>query len=127
WWLSESLGPYVALNYSSHAQYGAAYGANYFSPTTTFFNLGKKYFGNIPDFQPDDINRINEIKTFLDNNYRHSTADLPGIINTPADAQKIEKFIKDTIAKTYAGGMEWPLPNGISTSELTGDLVNVAY
>jgi hypothetical protein len=127
WWLSETLGPYVALNYSRHPQYGAQYGANYFSPGTTFFNLGKKYFASIPDFQPDDINKISDIKNFLDANYRHSATDLPGIINTPADKQAIEKFIKDTIAKTYAGTIEWPLPSGITTNNLTGDLVNVAY
>ena len=38
WWVSNSLGPYPQLNYSTDPSYGSAYGANYIQPQS-FLNV----------------------------------------------------------------------------------------
>ena len=127
WWMSEGLGPYPALNYSRNGMYGAMYGANYIRPATTFGSYGLAYLHDAITFQPDDVTKINSMKYFLDKNFDKTAADYPGIINTADDREKIKSFIYETLNKTSAGEIEWPLPTGISTAELTGDLVNISY
>ncbi|MGB3076404.1 MAG: hypothetical protein WBB36_13825 [Chitinophagales bacterium] len=127
WWMSEGLGPYPALNYSRNGMYGPMYGANYLRPATTFGSYGLDYLSDAITFQPDDVVKINSMKSFLDKNFDKTAADYPGIINTPEDREKIKSFIYQTLNKTSTNQIEWPLPPGISTAELTGDLVNMAY
>ncbi|HYV95580.1 MAG TPA: hypothetical protein VE978_27645 [Chitinophagales bacterium] len=127
WWLSEGLGPYPLLNYSRYPTYGAAYGANYLRPASTFGPYGTEYLNNAVTFQPDDVTKMDAMKTFLDANFAKTASDYPGIINTPADRDAIKQFIYATLTKTSQGQIELPMPNGTNPSELTGDLVNVAY
>lgn len=127
WWMSEGLGPYPALNYSRNGLYGAMYGANYLRPASTFGSYGLNYLSNAISFQPDDVTRINTMKNFLDQNFNKTASDYPGIINTPDDRDKIKSFIYDTLDKTSQNLIEWPMPSGTSTYELTGDLTNIAY
>ncbi len=94
---------------------------------TTFVELGDDYFLNIPATPPDDIASIRGMRDFLDKNFGRNAQDLPGIQNSEEDKQKIQKFITDTVSKTYTGQMDWPIPQGASTNQLTGDLVNIAY
>ena len=65
WWLSEGLGPYPSLNYSRHPSYGAGYGANYLAPNSLFGNVGNSQLGNSVLYQPDDVNRIANIRQFF--------------------------------------------------------------
>ena len=127
WWLSESLGPYPSLNYSRHPDYGPLYGANYFNAATTFTGTGKNYFANIPDIQPDDAIRTQQVKTFLDNAFGGAAQSLGGVKNLRDEQLHIEQFIKTTINKLGAGQIDFALPTGASTSDLTGDLVNISY
>ncbi|MCX6351604.1 MAG: hypothetical protein NTX03_07070 [Bacteroidetes bacterium] len=126
WWLSEGLGPYTALNYSRHANYGADFGANFLSPVTTFIGQGSK-LANTPDFQADDVLRIDKALNFLDNSFDKAGKNLPGIVNSEADKIKIEQFIKDTINRTQQSKINFALPSGVNQSELTGDLLNITY
>lgn len=127
WWMSEGLGPYPALNYSRNGMYGAMYGANYLRPASTFGSYGLDYLSDAVSFQPDDVAKIATMKNFLDQNFDKTAADYPGIINTNEDRDKIKTFIYDTLAKTSQNQIEWPMPLGTSTLELTGDLINMAY
>ncbi len=127
WWMSEGLGPYPLLNYSRNIDYGAKYGANYLRSASTFGEYGDQYISNPISFQPDDVSKINTMQNFLDANFDKTASDYPGIINTPEDRDLIKSFIYDTLNKTSLGQIEFPLPNGISTAELTDDLINVAY
>ena len=100
WWLSEGLGPYPSLNYSRHPSYGAGYGANYLAPNSLFGNVGNSQLGNSLLYQPDDVNRINNIRQFLDNNFNLSVTDLPGIQNTDQDRQMLKQFIASTMQRS---------------------------
>lgn len=127
WWMSEGLGPYPALNYSKHGMYGPMYGANYFRPYSTFGNIGLDYLNNGLTLQPDDVGRLNSIKNFFDSNFDKSASDLPGIINNSTDKEAIHAFMKDVLNRTQNGTVDFPLPNGIPTYEMTGDLINIQY
>lgn len=35
--------------------------------------------------------------------------------------------MKDVLNRTQNGTVEFPLPNGVSTGEMTGDLINIQY
>ncbi|MCS6917153.1 MAG: hypothetical protein RMK52_03605 [Chitinophagales bacterium] len=127
WWISEGLGPYPALNFSRHPDYGPLYGANYLRPISTFGTHGLDYLSAPKSFQPDDVQRIAVMKEFLDANFPKSGAEYAGISNNPDDQQLIKDFIQTTLNKTADGLIEWPLPPGISPAELTGDLITIAY
>lgn len=130
WWVSEGLGPYPSLNYSSDPGYGSSFGANHFRPASVFgpySDLGNKYLANAKQYQPDDANRIATVKTFLDSNFDKTTSDLPGIANSDSDKELIKQFMLDTISKTNQNQIDWPLPNGVPMGQLSGDLINIAY
>ncbi len=127
WWISEGLGPYPALNYSKHPDYGAIYGANFFNPATVFQNLGITYLNNAKTYQPDDVARIGNLKNFLNNNFGKSSADLPGIHNTDTDKDAIKAFMNTVIQKTINNTIDYPLPTGVNQNQLSGDLINIAY
>lgn len=127
WWLSEGLGPYPLLNYSRYPSYGAAYGANYLRPASTFGPAGVQYLNNPVSFQPDDVAKVDAMKAFLDANFDKTAADYPGIINSPDDREQIKQFIYDTLTKTAQGIIELPMPSGTNPSEMTGDLINMTY
>jgi hypothetical protein len=124
WWMSLDLGPYVNLNYSQHHNYGATYGANYISPLTTFGSLGVDYFSTLNTMHPEELARLNTIKSFLNSNFNNSVTEIPGINNNDDDKVAIQDFV----LKIMKGDIpiEWPLPPGIGFEELTGDLSNIA-
>src|SRR5690606_30093661 len=124
WWISEGLGPYPSLNYSRHPQYGAMYGANYINPATVFGQTGLNYFNTANSFQPDDVNRFETAKHFLNNNFDLTANDRPGVINTRSDREEIKEFV--TSIANGSNPVEFPLPDGIGTNQLTVDLVNIA-
>ena len=127
WWISEGLGPYPALNYSKHPLYGAQYGANFLNPNAVFQSYGQQYLSNYAAYQPDDVSRIATMKNFLNNSFHQSASALPGIKNSANDDEAIKNFIANIITKTQNNQIQFPLPASISSSELTGDLTNIAY
>lgn len=127
WWISEGLGPYQSLNYSRHVDYGAQYGANYLNPSGIFQNYGQQYLSAAKTYQPDDVNRMESMKSFLNNSFHQSAATLPGIKNDFTDKQQIKSFISNLITKTQNNQIQWPLPASATTNDLSGDLTNLAY
>lgn len=122
WWLSEGLGPYPALNYSQHSLYGAQYGANFMHGGTILdANLGYKYFSNAKVYDQDELDRINQMKTFLDNNFDKKADALPGIIQSQQDREIIKAFIKKLIDDAVAMQMEFPL----GYSNVSSDMLNI--
>ena len=97
WWISEGLGPYPSLNYSQDSDYGPLYGANYIRPATLFGELGQKLYSDANHFQTDEIARIEKIASFLNASFEKDVQDLPGIINTREDKEKIKKFFIDIL------------------------------
>jgi len=124
WWMSLDLGPYVNLNYSLDPLYGSQYGANYMSPLTTFSSLGVDYFSTLNTMHPEELARLNAVKSFLNSNFNKSVTDIPGITNTEDDKQAIQDFMLKVIKGEIP--IDYPLPTGIGFDQLTGDLSNVA-
>jgi len=124
WWISEGLGPYPSLNYSRHPSYGALYGANYLRPATVFSQLGIDYYSDSSSFQPDDVNRLEKVKNFLDKNFDKTISDIPGVNNARSDMEAIKDLYIDILNQVTP--IDYPLPNGVPTSQLTGDLINIA-
>lgn len=124
WWMSIDLGPYVYLNYSQDPVYGARYGANYMSPNTTFGTIGIDYFSTLNTMHPEEIARMQTIKTFLDANFDRSVTDIPGITNTEEQRQQIQDFTLQLLQGAIP--IEFPLPVGVGYDQLTGDLANIA-
>ncbi|MBC8173091.1 MAG: hypothetical protein H7X71_04220, partial [Chitinophagales bacterium] len=125
WWISLDLGPYPALNYSRHADYGSLYGANYMSPLTTFYSsIAYEKLTTLNALHPEELTRLNTLKNFLDKNFDKSITDIPGIVNSAAEREEIQDFILKIIQGDIP--VEWPLPAGVPAVELTGDLYNVA-
>ncbi len=123
WWISEGLGPYPSLNYSRDPNYGPMYGANYLRPATIINSLGNKYFQDSSYFQPDDVSKLDKVKTFLDHSFDKTVEDIPGIVNSREDKESIKKFIIDLLNGVEP--VEFPLPSGVPVSELSGDLINL--
>ncbi|MBC8046827.1 MAG: hypothetical protein H7Y00_08530 [Fimbriimonadaceae bacterium] len=124
WWVSLDLGPYPALNYSRHPDYGSLYGANYISPLTTFGDYADDKFSTLNALHPEELSRLNTVKTFLDKNFDRSIVDIPGMVNTAEEKQEIHEFILKLLQGDIP--VEWPLPSGVAGSNLTGDLINIA-
>ena len=124
WWLSEGLGPYPSLNYSRHENYGANYGANYLCPSHFINGTGLTNLNNASSYQPDDVTRIETMKKFFDSNFDKSINDLPGIINSRADKEKIKKMLLGTLQNLSS--LNLPLPSGVGVNQMTSDLLNIA-
>lgn len=124
WWLSEALGPYPSLNFSSHPLYGPQYGANYFNPKGIFNDLGDQYLSNAKVYHPDELTKINSIRSFLNKNF-NATANIGGVVNTDNDRELIKQFLIDKITDTKNNILEVATP-GSSYSLLTGDLINIS-
>lgn len=128
WWLSEGLGPYTALNFSSHPDYGPTYGANYLRPATTFSDIAETFYADAKEYQPDDLQRILKMREFLNGNFDSIPNESIGIQNTEEDKEKIQAFILDTYNKAKNGTMDWATPsNQPRNNEITGDLINISY
>ncbi|MEX0810768.1 MAG: hypothetical protein WD048_01040 [Chitinophagales bacterium] len=121
WWLSEGLGPYPSLNYSRHPEYGAQYGANYLHAGTTFSGVGTN-FANAKSYQPDDVERIYKVKSFLDKNFDKNAAGIQGVSNSLEDREKIKNFINGIFDQSIQ--VDYPTPGNLSNG-LTGDLINI--
>jgi hypothetical protein len=125
WFVGNTIGgslPY--LNYSAHPDYGISYGANFFSPYTTFADpqLGQTYFGHGKVYnQQNEIDPMYRLKAFLDSNFHSQDAALSAIGNTDEEKQNIKEFMRAMYEKTLNGTLV--TPPVISN----GDLVNVAY
>jgi hypothetical protein len=91
WWITDQAGPFPFLNYSSHPQYGPAYGANMLHPMSLYnIDLNRYNF-----FSNQTLQEIKAIREAL--GQRYSTAGIPnvtgGIINTEEDRFKLEQFL----------------------------------
>lgn len=124
WWVSLDLGPYPALNYSKHPDYGAQFGANFMSPLTTFGNVGYEYFSTLNQLHPEELALLSKVRSFLDKNFDKNIYDIPGITNSESDREAIQDFILGIIQGTNP--VEYPLPPGVGYDQLNGDLINIA-
>jgi hypothetical protein len=123
WWVSNSLGPYPALNYSSFPGYGAGYGANFIQPTSLISQQGYDALGNMRTFDPNEQQSVAEIREFLDKQFKGSTQS-GGVTNGSADAEALKSFISGLLANAYAGQYNNPWGAGAA---MNNDMYNVFF
>ena len=66
WWVSNSLGAYAHLNYSTYAGYGPDYGANYIQPASIISQKGFDNLGNSRLYSPTEEEKIKALRGFCD-------------------------------------------------------------
>ena len=127
WWVSDSLGPYPALNYSSHPAYGASYGANFIAPTTLVSQAAYNVIGNPRTFSASEEDIIKDIRGFNDKNFASQFVDGDaGVPNTESESKLIQDFILQLYQKAINGQYTnpWNLPN---SSAYNNDMVNILF
>lgn len=121
WWVSNALGPYPALNYSSHPAYGPLYGANHITPSSLLNPQIYPAVGNPRQFQFHEEEKIGQVRQFLNDNFgKKPTGSGAGIVNTAADAQEIDTFIQNLFTQAQQGAYNNPLgvPGNVANNDI---------
>jgi hypothetical protein len=123
WWVSDSLGPYPYLNYSSYSGYGAAYGGNMIQPMTIFNPATNSVIANPVNLSSTDKAKCDLIRAFADGQFTvPSEALSSGVVNNPADAEHLQTFLR-TMISDVAGGV-YNNPWGVN---MNNDMVNIFF
>lgn len=122
WWVSNQLGPYPALNFSSHPQYGAQYGANYIQPTSMINENSMAVLGNPKAFTASQREKVGQMRKFFDDNFvGNVNMGDAGVFNSASDAAQIDDFLQTSFAEAASG--QYANPWGVGY--MTGDMLNV--
>jgi len=126
WWVSNALGPYPSLNYSSDANYGALYGANYVQPLSLISQSGLNVLGDPKNFSTSEDDTAGKIRELLDKNFgaQYSSGDA-GVENTEIDAASLESFINNEFNEVSIGGYNDPW--GLGAGIMNNDMYNVLF
>lgn len=121
WWVSNSLGPYPYLNYSVFDGYGAAYGANAIQPFSLVSPNSNSVLGNPFSLTGNEKAKSDILKEFMNGQFTSPTQLISsGIVNTPADAERLQLFIKQMMLDVSNG--VYNNPWGVN---MTGDMLNI--
>jgi hypothetical protein len=124
WWVSNALGPYPALNFSTHPDYGALYGANYIQPASIISTAGYNSLGNPKTFTQNQHDLVGEMRNFFDNNFGNQYIEgSAGVPNAASDVPEIQQFLLDSFQEAVAG--QYNDPWGVGG--LSGDMFNVFF
>ena len=94
WFVGSTIGNSTPLmNYSTHADYGSAYGANFLAPDITFGQQGIEHLSDAKVYHPEEeLDPIYKMKYFLDNNFANIGGTLDSVRNTEEEKQDIKEF-----------------------------------
>ncbi len=110
------------LNYSAHPDFGSQYGGNFFAPNVTFGEQGEEYLKGFRIYHPEEeLTPIQEMRTFLNQNFMETGAGIPNLNNTEEEKEDIKNFIKTTFERKENGLIAFPTVND------NGDLNTVSY
>jgi hypothetical protein len=124
WWVSNALGPYPSLNFSSDSNYGALYGANYIQPATLISQSGYNELGNPRAFSPAEKQAATGIRTILDKNFGHSyKSGDAGVVNAQTDMAALEQYISSSFTEAIGG--QYNDPWLVGSSVMNADMFNV--
>tara|TARA_B110000444_G_scaffold214981_1_gene212649 strand:+ start:1133 stop:2440 length:1308 start_codon:yes stop_codon:yes gene_type:complete len=121
WWVSNSLGAYAHLNYSTYAGYGPDYGANYIQPASIISQKGFDNLGNSRIYNNTEEEKIKALRGFCD---AHFSSQYNGaansITNTEEDKREIEVFINQCFIEAAAGQFNdpWGLGGGFYNNDM---------
>ena len=124
WWVSNALGPYPALNYSRHPNYGPLYGANHITPISLI--NAYQILSQPKQFQFHEEEAVMEIRNFLNSNFdKEAGRSDTGNFNTPQDAEEIRAFIKKLLDKGISGAFSNPL--GMPDQFANNDIYTILF
>ncbi|MBT7726907.1 MAG: hypothetical protein HN702_05900 [Flavobacteriales bacterium] len=121
WWVSNSLGAYAHLNYSTYAGYGPDYGANYIQPASIISQKGFDNLGNSRIYNNTEEEKIKALRGFCD---AHFSSQYNGaansITNTEEDKIEIESFINQCFIEAAAGQFNdpWSIGGGLYNNDM---------
>jgi hypothetical protein len=121
WWVSNSLGAYAHLNYSTYAGYGPDYGANYIQPASIISQEGFDNLGNSRVYSATEEDKIKALRGFCD---AHFSSQYNGaansITNTEEDKIEIEAFINQCFIEAAAGQFNdpWGIGGGLYNNDM---------
>ena len=121
WWVSNSLGAYAHLNYSTYAGYGADFGANYIQPASIISQEGFDNLGNSRIYNNTEEEKIKALRGFCD---AHFSSQYNGaansITNTEEDKIEIEAFINQCFIEAAAGQFNdpWGIGGGLYNNDM---------
>jgi hypothetical protein len=121
WWVSDSLGPYAHLNYSSYVGYGADYGANFIQPGSIISQEGFDNLGNSRVYTNTEEEKINSLRGFCDAHFNSQyNGAANSIVNTEADKKEIESFINQCFTDAAAGQFNdpWSIGQGLYNNDM---------
>lgn len=127
WWISNTIGPYTALNYSTYPGYGAAYGANFICPNSLISIGGYDVLGNMKNFSSNEQAVVSNIRDFLDKNFASQYIEgNAGVTNTLGDTYLLQNYITDSFNKAISGQYNnpWLLPD---PSVMSADMYNIFF
>lgn len=125
WWISNSLGPYPSLNFSSYPGYGALYGANYMQPLTLISEDGLSALSNPQNFSSAEKNQISSLRNFFNDRFpKASQANNASIENGMLDRDPVQNFIQQELITANNGA--YIDPWGLGTS-MNSDMYNVLF
>lgn len=122
WWVSNALGPYPALNYSTAPGYGPLYGANYMQPGSLISTDAYNALSNPKEFTQNQKELTNQMRGFFDDNFNNQFVEgSAGVSNPASDKELIEQFILAQYDNAVSGAYNDPWGIG----GLSGDQFNV--
>ena len=121
WWVSNSLGAYAHLNYSTYEGYGPDFGANYIQPASIISQEGFDNLGNSRIYNNTEEEKIKALRGFCD---AHFSSQYNGaansITNTEEDKIEIEAFINQCFIEAAAGQFNdpWGIGGGLYNNDM---------
>ena len=126
WWVSNALGPYPALNFSSDPNYGALYGANFIQPASLISQSGYSVLGQPKTFDPDEKDSITEMRNILDKTFgsQFNPGDA-GVVNDEFAAAQIEAYIDNAYSEAISG--QYVDPWSVGANVMNSDMYNLFF
>ncbi len=126
WWVSDSLGPYPALNYSSYPGYGSLYGANFIQPTSLISPEGFAGLGNMKSFTAAQRASRNTLRDFFDSNFSGQlNPNEIGVTNGDSDSDRTRDFINSLL--TNAANGQYNDPWSVGAGAMNNDMYNMFF
>jgi arylsulfatase A-like enzyme len=126
WWISNTLGPYPSLNFSTYPGYGAMYGANFIQPNTIISGDGYSALSNPKVFNSAEQAQINKLRNFFDDSFNlDAQVDAASIRNSVNDSEQLQAFIRQQLMNAAAG--QYDNPWSLQPLVMNGDMQNIFY
>ncbi|MFN4123577.1 MAG: hypothetical protein ACK4GL_09785 [Flavobacteriales bacterium] len=122
WFVGNGINNSVPLlNHSSHPDYGARFGANFFAPGITFGQLGQMHLANAKAYHPEyELDPVYKMKLFLDNSFDRMGTGLDALGNTDEEKYNIKQFMNSVFTRVQQQAIPFPGVNDTNDTRTVG-------